>query len=271
MKKRLLISIITSIMAVLMIATPALAADPTVVDVDWDGSGSVVGVVTTGDDAEASFGSTGNYQIGEFHAVDNNDNPYTYGVDGCTFSLDTSITGGGAAQLTVNRNDSKTSYCQPGQQSYTYVSTDDGNATLQNKVSTNYASMKDCNYGWNASNHITVDNATNFILTRWMDADISNVNSLNFAGLSAAGSGSANLDCMSSEAGSGVRLGWGCGCFTNADFTATGTGTFNQQATGDTESTTAMAPGMTGANSFSFLAGWTNGTFNVSDYSTTAK
>jgi len=133
--------------------------------------------------------------------------------------------------------------------------------------------MKDCNYGWNASDHITVSNANLYKLIRTMDADTSNANSLDFAGLSAMGTGSANLDCMSSEASgnSGVRLGWGCGCYTNADFTATGSGQFILQAIGDSSATTAMAPGMTGASSFIFIADWTSGsTFTIPDYSTTA-
>ena len=273
-KKKLIGIIMTLVvLAGLLFSGVAFADDPTTVDVTWDGGGAVVGSVVAGDDATASFGSAGSNHIGEFHATDYNFNHYGYGVDSCTFSLDTTITGGGVAQLTVDRTDSKASYCPAGQQSYTYVWTDDGNATLQNRVGTNYASMKDCNYGWNANDHITVDNATNYALARWVDADssLANTNSLNFAGLVASGTGNADLDCMSSEAGNGVRLGWGCGCFTNANFTATGGGTMQLTGVGNNSATTAMAPGMAGADSFNFIANWTNSTFTVPDYSTTAK
>jgi len=96
--------------------------------------------------------------------------------------------------------------------------------------------------------------------------------STNSARLDLIGTGNANIDCMSSEAKEGqVRLGWGCGCYTNADIVATGSGTFNLQAVGDTSTTTALAPGMTGANSFNFIASWAgNSTFTIPDYSTTA-
>ena len=270
MKKLLALSITLALFASLFFGSIALAADPTTVDVTWDGTGIVTGDVDTGD-ALTNFHSEGSNHIGEFHATDYNINHYGYGVDDNVFSLETSITGTGWAELDVNRTDSGP-YGPAGQQSYTYVGVNNGNATLQNRVSTNYASMKDCNYGWNANNHITVTEATAYTLIRWMDSDSSVPGGANSIRLDAKGNGNANLDCMSSEANaSQVRLGWGCGCYTNADFTATGTGAFQLQAAGNTESTTAMAPGMTGASSFSFLAGWTNGTFNVSDYSTTAK
>jgi len=270
-KKRILgIAIGLALVASLLFGGVALADDPTTVDVNWNGAGAVIGSVTCGDDATASFGtSASHHQVGEFHATDSNDNPYTYGVDSCVFTMETSITDGGGAYLLVSRTDSKeSSYGLAGQQSYIYVSTDDGDATLQNRSSTNYASMKDCNYGWNSSDHITVAGASTFELLRWM-----NSGNGDFAGLRASGSGSADLDCMSSEAnGASVRLGWGCGCYTNADFTATGAGLFELQANGDTTATTAMAPGMTGASSFDFVAWWTGGsTFTVPDYSTTAQ
>jgi len=242
-----------------------LAADPTDVDVTWSGAGQVDGVTIAGDDATAYFHSEGNSHSGVFHATDQNNNPYGYGVDSCSFSLDTSITGGGWAGLDVYRTDAKTSYGVAGQQSYAYVWTDDGDAVLQNRSGTNYASMKDCNWGWNANDHITVANASNYVLQRFMDSG-----SGNFAGLVVGGSGSADLDCMSSEASAGqVRLGWGCGCFTNADFTANGSGTFQLDGAGNNSATTAMAPGMVGATSFTIIANWVGG-FSVADYSVTA-
>jgi hypothetical protein len=264
-----------AIVCSLLVSGIAFADDPTTVDVTWSGVGAVTGSVDTGD-ATANFGSAGNGNIGEFHAVDSNDNPYSYTVDSNSFSLDTTITGGGVAYLDVKRLTSKTSMYGPaGQESYIYVATDSGTATLQNRSSTNYAAMKDSNYGWNANDHITVANATNYILERFMDGDSSDGDwsgGADFAGLYAFGTGSADLDCMSSEAsGSQVRLGWGCGCYTNADFTATGTGGFELKAMGDTSTTTAMAPGMTGANSFDFIATWLDSTFTIPDYSTTAQ
>jgi len=265
MKKLFGIAMALALIASLAVGSVALAADPTEVIVNWDGGGSVGGSVTAGDDASANFYSGSNYQVGEFHAVDNNNNPYGYGVDSCTFSLDTSLNGGGMASLLVDRTDAKTSYGGAGQQSYTSVFTYDGCATLQNRSSTNYASMKDCNYGWNANDHITVSGSSYYELQRYVDSGAGN-----YAEINATGGGDADLDCMGSEASAGqVRLGFGCGCYTNANFTANGAGTMELYAQGNNSTTTAMAPGMTGATSFDFVASWV-GTFNIPDYSTTA-
>lgn len=250
----------------------AFAADPTTVDVTWSGVGSVDGEVNAGDDAVTYFHSEGSNHAGEFHAIDNNDNPYGYGVDSCSFSLETAITGTGWATLNVNRTDSTGMYGPAGQQSYTYVGVNSGSATLQNQSSTNYAAMKDCNYGWHANDHVTVTGASAYTIVRFMDNDSSSPGGTDSIRLDAWGSGDADLDCMSSSASGngGVRLGCGCGCYTNAGFTATGIGTFQLQGMGDTTATTAMAPGMTGASSFNFIANWIGGsTFTVPDYSTT--
>jgi len=153
--KKLIFPILT-IAAVLgvMISGVALAS-PNEVNVSWDGSGTVTGDVTCGDDANATFVIGGNNQVGSFYAKDADDNPYTYNVDSCQFSLTTAFNGGGLAELTVNRNDSKTSsYGAAGQQSYACIYSYDGTGYLSNRSSTNYASMKDCNYGWNSSNQI---------------------------------------------------------------------------------------------------------------------
>jgi len=260
------VALALALMSTLCLGSIALADDPTTVTVDWVGDGVVAGGVTAGDDANASFYSGGNYHVGAFSATDSGNNPYGYGVDSCSFSMETAIVGGGEAWLTVNRTDAKLSYGAAGQQSYTYVVTDDGDAVLQNRSGTNYASMKDCNYGWHSSDHVTVTGASNYIIERYMDGG-----SGNYAGLWANGSGDADLDCMSAEASAGrVRLGKGCGCYTNADFTATGSGVFQLDGVGNTSATTAMAPGMTGASSFTIIASWVN-SFSVSDYSTTCQ
>jgi len=262
------IGAILAIVCSLLVSGIAFADDPTTVEVTWDGTGVVDGSVNTGDDANATFTSAGNYQVGKFTATDSNNNPYGYNVDTCNFSFETSITGGGVAEFIVNRTDSKeSSYGEAGQQSGTYAATTDGDILMQNRSSTNYAAMKDSNYGWHANDHIVIGNATLYELARWVDSGNGD-----YASLSALGIGGADLDAMSSEADGGkVRLGWGCGCYTNADFTATGSGQFQLQANGNTSTTTAMAPGMTGANSFTFIATWLDSTFTVPDYSTTAQ
>jgi len=265
--KKLLISLAIAVIALLSLAVPAFAADPTDIEINWDGAGLVGGEVDTGD-AVGSFQSVGAISnVGQFKATDSNDNPYNYGVDSGVFSLDTSISGSGWAGLLVNRTASKESMYGPaGQVSSTYVAIGDGSATLQNRSGTNYAEMRDCNYGWNANDHITAISSS-YIMERFVSSGPGS----NQAVLSAAGSGSADLDCMNAEASAGqVRLGAGCGCYTNADFTATGSGQMLLSAHGNNSAVTAMAPGMTGARSFDFIASWVGGDFSVSDYSTTA-
>lgn len=266
MKKVVSVAVVLALIVVLMLSTVVLADDPTTVDVGWDGAGVVGGSVDTGD-ALALFHSEGSNHIGQFQATDSNNNPYSYNVDNNLFSLDTTISGTGWAELNVSRLTSKVSmYGNPGQQSYTYVGVLDGVATLQNRSGTNYASMGDYNYGWNANDHVTVIGASAYTIQRFMDSG-----NVNFAGLLANGTGDADLDCMSSSATAGqVRLGWGGGCYTNADFTANGTGSFTLTGIGNDSATTAMAPGMVGASSFSFVANWV-GSFSVADYSTTAQ
>jgi len=261
------IALILSVIMVMALAVPAFAADPTQVVVNWTGAGVVGGTVDTGD-AYSTFHSQGTTHTGQYSATDSNDNPYGYGVDTNTFTMQTGITGSGWAELFVNRTDSKVSmYGAPGQESYTFVGVTNGAATLQNRSNTNYASMRDSNYGWNSNDHITVTGADAYALQRYV---LSGPGS-NLAEILANGSGSADLDCMSSEASAGqVRLGWGCGCYTNADFVATGSGQMQLNAWGNNNASTAMAPGMVGATSFNFVANWVSSTFSVADYSTTA-
>ena len=270
MKRRILgIALAVAMLASLLVGSSVLAADPTGVNVTWGGAGLVDGTVTAGDDAVTYFHSEGTSHIGEFNAIDDNHNPYGYGVDSCSFSMETTITTGEQAWLEVNRTDSGP-YGPAGQQSFTYVWTDNGNATLQNRSSTNYASMRDCNYSWHSNDHITVTGADTYTLIRYMDSENTVAGDANFAGLRADGTGDADLDCMNAEASAGqVRLGVGCGCYTNAKFNATGTGVFQLDGAGNNSATTAMAPGMTGASSFTIIANWAS-SFSIADYSVTA-
>lgn len=265
MKKIFAIALALALAVTLCFSGVAMADDPTTVTVDWSGAGVVDGSVNTGD-AVAYFHSEGNNHVGEFTATDLNNNPYSYGVDTNTFTMETTINGTGWARLVVDRTDAYTPmYGAAGQQSFTYVGALNGIATLQNRSGTNYASMGDYNYGWHANDHITVTGADAYTIQRFMDSG-----SGNFAEVFASGTGDADLDCMSSGASAGgVTLGLGGGCYTNASFDATGTGTFTLTGTGNNSATTAMAPGMTGASSFQIVASWVSA-FSVTDYSTTA-
>ena len=270
MKRKILIVCLLTLVMSLGLTTTVLADDPTTVEVTWNGGGIVDGGVVTGD-TTTTFHSEGNSHFGEFVATDSNNNLYNYGVDTNTSALETSIAGSGWAELVVDRTDAKTSYGAAGQQSYTYVGVSNGAATLQNKSTSNYASMRDCNYGWISSNHITVTDADSYTLKRWMDSEYTVIGDANFAGIQATGTGDAVLNAMSSEASAGrVKLGTGCGCYTNASFNATGSGAVIVEGNGNTSATTAMAPGMVGASSFSFTAGWANSTISIPNYAVTA-
>jgi len=264
LKKKILVSMLIAVVLLLTIGSAVMADDPTEVNVTWDGTGVVAGTVDLGDDAVHSFQSVGVINTGSFYSKDSNDNPYNYNVDSTIGWLDTTISTG-YAWFSSQRTDAKTSYGNAGQESYTYVSTVDGLATLQNRSSSNYASMKDCNYGWNANNHITISGSSDYFLQRYMDSGDNN-----FVGLMAFGSGDADLDCMSSEASQGqVKLGAGCGCYTNAKFNANGTGTLDFLANADTGIASALVPGVSGMISFGFIANWI-GSFSITDYSTIA-
>jgi len=264
-KYRILGTLALVLVLMLTFAGTALATDPSEVNVIWSGSGIVDGVVTSGDDAITHFHSEGSSHTGEFNAIDQNNNPYSYNVDSCSFSMESSIVGTGWTDLEVDRTDAKTSYGAAGQESYTYVGVSNGTATLANRVSTNYASMRDCNYGWHANNHITVSNADSYTLQRYMDSG-----SGNFGGILASGNGDAILNCMNAEASAGqVRLGRGCGCYTNASYSATGDGTFMVEGIGNNSVTFDGMGVSSGGGTLSFIADFIN-SFNIADYSLTA-
>jgi len=267
MKKRIFGFLLTLVMVLsLTIGSVALADDPTEVTTTWSGSGSLAVSTNTGD-ATAGFITEGAGISGSYTTKDFNDNPYSYGVDTFSAYLNASVTNGyidsGSERLT-----SKTSaYGDPGQTSWSFVSVTDGTASMAYRTWTNYAAMKDPGYTYQLpGGHNIVASADSYTIDRGIQAsDGSWANTL------ITGSGTATLDNMVSEASAtGVRLGWGGGCYTDASFSATGTGTFTLTGVGDTSATTAMAPGMVGASSFSIVASWA-GTFNIADYSVTAQ
>jgi len=271
MKKLIGIALVVALMASLCFGSVALAYDPpTTVTVDWGdggtgyGSGWIGTTVTAGDDATTTFSSGGSLIKGSFTATDWNDDTdvhgLTYGVDNFTTNLRGSVTdigsGWGFIEFQTDRTDSGP-YGPPGQSSYTYVGVNDGSATLQNRSVTNYAYMGDWNFGWHNNDHITVTGATYYTLNRYMSSVPYAGGTLtsNFAALSAWGTGDVDLDCMMSKASAGqVQLGWGGGCYTNADASFTGsgqltlTGVGNNQVTFNNISQTNPNPGPSGGS-----------------------
>jgi len=87
----------------------------------------------------------------------------------------------------------------------------------------------------------------------------------------ALGNGQATLDCMNAEMSSSkVRLGRGCGCYTDANFNATGTGGHFEVSGTGTNGVSLDGLGISsGGGTLQFIANWNN-SFSIADYSVSA-
>jgi len=267
LKKRILgIALVVAILASLLVGSTVLAAGPTEVVVTWDGSGGVVVDVDTGDTL-AGFSTWGSAISGSYTTIETPNTAYPYmGVDTLSAYLNASVTNGFIDAGSLRTDSYESAYGDPGQKSWSFVEVVVGTASMAYRTWTNYASLQDPSYTYQLSGgHNIVADASLYQIDRGVQAsDGTQASTL------IIGSGTAVLDNMvSSASATGVRLGWGGGCYTDANFSATGTGTFTLSATGDTSATTAMAPGMAGANSFQIIASWA-GSFSIADYSVTA-
>ncbi len=274
--KKLVIALALALALVLAVGySAAFAADPpTTVTMNWSGTGTVGTTVTAGNDANTTFSTGGSSINGTFTATDQNNNPYGYQVDSYENYLNASV-GNGYIEITTNRTDSYAPmYGSAGQTSYSFVGVDGGTASMADRVTTNYAKMVSATYTYQLTGgHNIVASADYYQIMR-------NINAGNGdgAGFSAGGSGSATLDCMSSEA-SGVwplTLGRGAGCYTDANFNASGSGGLSVGGTGHNSVTfngmgvTATGDGSAYSASLSFVANWL-GTVSVADYSLTVQ
>jgi len=144
MRKYLILGLTLLILSGLSIIATAA---PTIVDVDWDGAGFNRVDVSASDDAVTYFETSGNYIKGSFHADDQDNNPYGYGVDNFNTTVNAFFTNGGYMEYGINRTDSKSSmYGAAGQNSFSYVgSTDIGRMAYGGF--TNYASMSNGGVG----------------------------------------------------------------------------------------------------------------------------
>ncbi len=234
--KRIVASVLTALMLTLVAVVP-VAADETSVNVDWGGSGIIGGNVNAGDDSSISWIATGDYIAGSFKATDHNNNSYSYGVDSVN-SYMVSEVANGLSQYLVTRDDAKESmYGSAGQTSLSYIEAVGGTAEFAMGSSTNYASMKNPTYGKpkTSSGKNFEANASVFVLRQWVgngDPTSSELPS-DWATFNVVGSGTALVDVMSSEAREGqIKLGHGCGCYTNADMQLSGSGMASFEAVG---------------------------------------
>jgi len=205
-------------LALLVQAIPALGA--TQVDVTYDTSGQITIDFKAGDDAETHFATAGSHIWGDFHAKDFDDNPYGYGIDTFETWAQAEIKDGGYVEWLTNRTDSHVSmYGEAGQISYTYIETDDY-GFVKFKTNTNYARLRDCEYGFQNDNQF-VANGSYFMVHQLTDSDDDGMYVL------LTGSGEGKITVMNGESwGSSWKFGKGCGCYTNAKATAEGSGYF---------------------------------------------
>ncbi len=267
MKKRILgIALVVSILASLLLGSAVLADDPTEVKITWDGGGGVGVTVDTGD-AEAGFATFGDRIIGSYSTVDSNNNPYSYNVDNFSAYLNAYVENGYIGSSSERLTSKESMYGAPGQTSWSYVSVVDGTASMAYRTTTNYASLIDPSYGYQLSGgHNIIVDAGSYLIDRGVEAsDGTNAYTL------ITGSGTAVLDNMTSGASAtGVTLGRGGGSYTDANFSATGDGSFTLSATGDTSVVFNGMGVSSGGGTLSFVANWVN-SFNIADYSVTAQ
>ena len=276
MKRIFSIALILSVIMVLALSVPVFAADPTQVDVNWSGSGSVGGVVAAGDDSVVSWGASGAGVSGTFTSTDSNNNPYGYGVDSVSSYMVSAVTDG-SSFYQVERTDAKTSsYGPAGQMLFSFIGATGGSAEMAMGDSTNYAAMVSATYAkpkTSSGKNFEAD-ASSFMLQQWVGNGNPGTPTGNWAGFTSTGSGTALIDCMSSEARFGTTiLGDGAGCYTNADALLNGVGTFRVDAEGSNGITTPSdsgwfipGDGSFGSTSFSVVANYA-GSMSVADYS----
>ena len=220
MKKKAIKALLATLAIILavQIAIPVLAATKTYVT--WDTSGQISITVQADDDATTILNTAGNHIFGEFNATDHDDNPYGYNVDTFDTWLQAQIEDGGFIEWQTSRLDSWTRmYGEAGQISYTYIETDDY-GFVKFKTNTNYASLRNCEYGFQSDNQF-VANGSYFIVHQLTDSDGEGMYVL------LTGNGEGKITVMNGEAlGSSWKLGRGCGCFTNAKASASGSGYF---------------------------------------------
>jgi len=219
------------VLGTLLFAVGALAyAAPTEVTVNWDAWGGFVeGTFVNGDDSDGYVLAVGHHFWGTFFGKDGDDNPYSYGVDSGTFTLMGNAAGGGHIYYEVNRTESYPigMYGPAGQQHLAEILTDDGTLFLGLRTTTSYASMKSCNYGFQANNQLQVSGSAIAMYHQISTGDG------DWAKAEVWGAGSASFTYMNNHmGGTAFRFGRGCGCYDNCGATGTGSGVFELSGAG---------------------------------------
>jgi len=219
-------------LAIFFIAIGGVNATTTV-DMNWNGAGNFDTHFNAGDDAVVDFWTGGSVISGEWHASDNDDNPYIYDVDTTGANVKAHVENG-FIKYNFDRTDSK--YGAAGQNSYTYIDSA-GTGDLAWKTTSNYAAMKNCHYNWQSNNQIQATGNHEVVHTL-------TANPTEWAGIHVIADANTKITSMGEEArSSGYRFGEGCGCYTNAKVDIVGTGAFDLSAYA--ENTIATQSGIT--------------------------
>ena len=201
----------------------------TIVDTTWSGSGIVETHFIAGDDAQADFWTGGSSIEGSFQATDSDNNPYGYGVDSVEAKVKAKATDG-FIEYNFDRTDSKSSYGEAGQKSYTSMNNmigTGGTSDFAWRSSSNYASLSSCNYGWQANGQIQATG--NHFIDHYFS-----ISPTEGAEIIVDADANTVITDMSEKSGkSSYTFGKGCGCYTNAEVDIVGSGTFDLYAHAD--------------------------------------
>lgn len=259
------LALVLALVAMLGLPSIALADSPTTVVVNWSGAGGVDTDVNTGD-SNAGFNTFGDNVAGSYTATDSNNNPYSYGVDNFSSYLNAGVVNGYISTGCLRINSYSGMYGSGGQLSTSNVAVVNGTASMAYRSTTNYAAMVDASYGFQLPGGHNFDvNAEDYTIDRSIDDARGNS-----ASVLAVGSGAAVMDCMSAEA-SGVwtlKLGQGAGCYTDANFNATGAGAFTATVDGNNQTTSVY--GTTNMGQVHTMTWTGGGACSIPDFSMTA-
>ena len=269
MKKIFGIALVLAVLTSLCFGSVALAAGPPdVVTVTWDGGGEVTGSVNATGDQTYNFAVNAGSTSGSFAMTNLLDNSYGYGVNATNAEFIATVSSGSATYTTVHTDNYVPMYGAAGQNTYSFIGASGGSASMAMYTHSNYAGMGEANYGhaWTPAGDTFSANATSFTINHWvMDSEG------DFSQVLSYGSGTADLDCMSSDIGAGsLTFGQGAGCYTDASFDGTGTQTLQFFSSGHSSINqlgfNVPGNGSAGSASLNIIANFV-GTFSVPNFS----
>lgn len=233
---------LVAILAMLLTISPTMGM--TNLETHWQGSGLFDVHFTAGDDAETHFWTEGSTISGELYATDSNDNPYNYGVDTVEAKIKAYVENG-YLEYAFKKNDNyEPMYGGAGQSSYTFIGTE-GTGNFAWKSWSNYAQLRNSNYGWQNDNQIRATG--NHIIHHEFFIDDSYSEG---ASIDVSADAETNITIMCEDHWqSSFKFGKGCGCYTNAKVNIeNGSGSFDLNAWADNEITTDWGIEMSGGH-----------------------